>query len=63
VPLAPAVFVAVELTPGQPSLAPAWLTMAVLVEVGAVSCYGRMQRHLLRSARVRVPTRRHVALA
>jgi hypothetical protein len=42
---------------------PAWLAAAVLVEVGAVSCYGRMQRHLLRSAGVRVSTRRHVALA
>ncbi|MEU8661951.1 lysylphosphatidylglycerol synthase transmembrane domain-containing protein [Actinoplanes philippinensis] len=40
-----------------------WLAAALLVETAAMQAYARMQLHLLRSAGVRVPLRRHVALA
>lgn len=42
---------------------PGWLAAALLAETAAMQAYARMQRHLLRSAGVRVPLRRHVALA
>ncbi|MEO3787324.1 YbhN family protein [Actinocorallia sp. B10E7] len=64
---------AVELALGWPSLTsalsqlrapqPGWLTSAVIVELAAMVMYARMQRRLLRSAGVRVPIHRHVALA
>jgi putative heme transporter len=67
------VVVGVELALGWRSLAaafaqlhspaPAWVAAAVLTEVAAMSAYARMQRHLLRSAGVRVRLRRSVALA
>ncbi|MBW6438684.1 YbhN family protein [Actinoplanes hulinensis] len=40
-----------------------WLAAALLAETAAMQAYARMQRRLLRSAGVRVPLRRHVALA
>ncbi|MEV6863426.1 YbhN family protein [Streptosporangium subroseum] len=68
----PALF-AVELTLGWPSLTsalsqlrapdPGWLTAAVAAELVAMGAYARMQRRLLRSAGVRVPIHRHLALA
>jgi uncharacterized membrane protein YbhN (UPF0104 family) len=42
---------------------PGWLAAALLAGTAAMQAYARMQRHLLRSAGVRVPLRRHVALA
>jgi uncharacterized membrane protein YbhN (UPF0104 family) len=67
------VILAVELVIGWPALASAlshlsrprfgWLAAAVLAEVAAMGAYARMQRRLLRSAGVRVPIHRHIALA
>jgi putative heme transporter len=64
---------AAELVLGWPSLAaalshlrapePAWLAAGVIAELAAMAAYARMQRRLLRSAGVRVPFYRHVALA
>lgn len=64
---------AVELALGWPSLTaalsqlrapqPGWLAAAVVSELAAMSMYARMQRRLLRSAGVRVPIYRHIALA
>ncbi|MEU6200991.1 YbhN family protein [Streptomyces sp. NPDC047061] len=75
-PVAVAALVALfttELVLGWPSLAaavsqlraprPEWFGLALAAELAAMSCYGRMQRRLLRSAGVRVPVHRHVALA
>lgn len=67
------VVLTVELVIGWPALTsalthlgrprPGWLAAAVLAEMAAMNAYARMQRRLLRSAGVRVPIRRHVALA
>lgn len=67
------VLFAVELVWGWPSLEKAFaqlraprvepLVLAVLAELGVMGAYARMQRHLLRSAGVRVSVRRHLALA
>jgi uncharacterized membrane protein YbhN (UPF0104 family) len=67
------VLLAVELVIGWPSLASAlsqlhsprtgWVAAAVLVELTPMSAYARMQRRLLHSAGLRVPLRRHLALA
>ena len=64
---------AVELVLGWSSLAGAlrqlrtphlgWLALAVLVELAAMNSYGRMQRHVLRSAGVRAPMIEHLRLA
>lgn len=40
-----------------------WLAAALLAGIAAMQAYARMQRHLLRSAGVRVSLRRHTALA
>jgi uncharacterized membrane protein YbhN (UPF0104 family) len=63
----------VELALGWPALTdavshlrapdPGWLAAGLVAEVAAMSAYARMQRRLLRSAGVRVPFHRHVALA
>ena len=63
----------VELIVGWPALTLAmsqlrsphagWLAAAVLAEVMAMGCYARMQQFLLRSAGLRVPIRRNIALA
>jgi putative heme transporter len=42
---------------------PGWIAGAVLSELAAIVAYARMQQHLLRSAGVRAPLRRHLALA
>ncbi|MFI6074720.1 YbhN family protein [Actinoplanes sp. NPDC051343] len=65
--------IAVELVAGWPSLVsalshlrtpePGWLAAAMAAELAAMSAYARMQRRLLRSAGVRVPFHRSVALA
>ncbi|MFF5075434.1 YbhN family protein [Actinoplanes sp. NPDC000266] len=67
------VLFAAELIVGWPALASAmsqlrgphagWLAAAVLAEVIAMGCYARMQQFLLRSAGLRVPIRRNIALA
>jgi hypothetical protein len=64
---------ALELVIGWPALAsalthlsppqPGWLAAAVVAEIAAMDAYARMQQRLLRSAGVRAPIRRHVALA
>lgn len=64
---------AVELVWGWPSLEKAFaqlrapriepIVVAVLAELGVMGAYARMQRHLMRSAGVRVTVRRHLALA
>lgn len=64
---------AVELKLGWPSLSaalkqlhtshPGWIAAALAAELMAMGAYARMQRRLLRSAGVRVPLHRHVALA
>ncbi|MBU2666316.1 YbhN family protein [Actinoplanes bogorensis] len=64
---------AVELVLGWPALAsavshlraprPGWLAAAVVAEVIAMAAYGRMQQFLLRSAGLRVPAYRNVAVA
>ncbi|WP_246278486.1 hypothetical protein [Phytohabitans rumicis] len=63
---------AVELTLAWPSLTAAlaqlqapdarWLAVAVAAEVTAMGAYAQMQRRLLRSAGVKVPIHRHLAL-
>jgi uncharacterized membrane protein YbhN (UPF0104 family) len=63
----------VELALGWPSLTaalaqlrapqPGWLAAGVVAELAAMAAYARMQRRLLRSTGVRVPLRRHIALA
>jgi putative heme transporter len=63
----------VELVIGWPSLSaalthlraptPGWLLAAVVAELAAMAAYARMQRSLLLSAGLRVPLRRHIALA
>lgn len=68
-----AVVLGVELALGWRSLADAvahlrtphlgWLAVALLTETGAMQAYARMQRHLLRSAGIRVSLLRHMALA
>jgi len=40
-----------------------WLALATLAELAAMNAYGRMQRHLLRSAGVRAPMIEHLRLA
>jgi uncharacterized membrane protein YbhN (UPF0104 family) len=67
------VLLAVELALGWSSLSTAlhqlraphvgWLTLATLAELAAMNAYGRMQRHLLRSAGVRVSLIDHLRLA
>jgi uncharacterized membrane protein YbhN (UPF0104 family) len=67
------VLFAVELKLGWPSLSaalkqlhashPGWIGAALAAEVIAMVAYARMQRRLLRSAGLRVPLHRHVALA
>ena len=67
------VLFAVELAVGWPSLAaalarlrapqPGWLAAGLALEIASMGAYARMQRHLLRSAGVRAPLRRHLALA
>lgn len=67
------VFFAVELVLAWPSLTsavsqlhapkPGWVAAAVLAELIAISSYARMQRRLLRSTGLKVPLRRHIALA
>ena len=67
------VLFAVELKLGWPSLSaalkqlntahPGWVLAAVAVELMAMGAYARMQRRLLRSAGLRVPLHRHIALA
>ncbi|MFC4068948.1 lysylphosphatidylglycerol synthase transmembrane domain-containing protein [Actinoplanes subglobosus] len=67
------VLFAVELVLGWPSLAsalgqleapdPGWLAAAVAAELAAMGMYARMQHTLLRSAGLRVPLYRNVALA
>jgi hypothetical protein len=67
------VLFAVELTLGWPSLSsalsqlhtshPGWIAAAMAAELMAMGAYARMQRRLLRSAGLRVPLHRHVALA
>jgi len=67
------ILLAVELVLGWESLAGAlrqlrtphvgWLALATFVELGAMNSYGRMQRHLLRSAGVRAPMIEHLRLA
>ncbi|XVV08570.1 lysylphosphatidylglycerol synthase transmembrane domain-containing protein [Actinoplanes sp. CA-131856] len=62
-----------ELVVGWPALVQAvsqlraphtgWLATAVAAEVIAMGCYARMQQFLLRSAGLRVPIRRNIALA
>ncbi|GIE31804.1 membrane protein [Actinoplanes italicus] len=62
-----------ELLLGWPALAdaldhlrapePGWLAAALLAGTAAMQAYARMQRHLLRSAGVRVSLLRHTALA
>jgi hypothetical protein len=64
---------ALELVIGWPALTsalthlsrprPGWLAAGVVAEIAAMDAYARMQRRLLRSAGVRAPIRRHVALA
>lgn len=64
---------AIELVLGWPSLSsalgqlkaphPGWLAAAVLAELAAMGTYARMQHTLLRSAGLRVPLYRNVALA
>ncbi|MEV6847150.1 YbhN family protein [Actinoplanes sp. NPDC051411] len=64
---------AAELVIGWPALTsalahlsrprPGWLAAGVVAEIAAMGAYARMQRRLLRSAGVRVPIRRHIALA
>jgi hypothetical protein len=63
----------VELAVGWPSLSaalaqlrapePGWLAAGLVVEIASMTAYARMQRHLMRSAGVRAPLRRHVTLA
>ena len=67
------VLFAVELKLGWPSLSaalrqlhtahPGWLAAAMAAELVAMGAYARMQRRLLRSAGLRVPLHRHLALA
>jgi uncharacterized protein (TIRG00374 family) len=67
------VLLAVELVLGWPSLSsalgqletpdPGWLAAAVFAELAAMGMYARMQHTLLRSAGLRVPLYRNVALA
>ena len=67
------VLFAVELAVGWPSLAaalerlrapqPGWLAAGLALEIAAMGAYARMQQRLLRSAGVRAPLRRHLALA
>jgi uncharacterized membrane protein YbhN (UPF0104 family) len=67
------VLLAAELVVGWPSLSsalgqleaphPGWLTAAVFAGLGAMGMYARMQHTLLRSAGLRVPLYRNVALA
>jgi uncharacterized membrane protein YbhN (UPF0104 family) len=64
---------AIELRLGWPSLSsavkqlhtadPGWIAAALAAELMAMGAYARMQRRLLRSAGLRVPLRRHLALA
>ncbi|MFF5290199.1 TIGR00374 family protein [Paractinoplanes globisporus] len=64
---------AVELVLGWSSLAdalrqlrtphPGWLLLATLAELAAMNAYGRMQRHLMRSAGVRASIVQHLRLA
>ena len=64
---------AIELKLGWPSLSsalkqlhtshPGWIAAALAAEVMAMGAYARMQRRLLRSAGLRVPLQRHLALA
>ncbi|MGI5516082.1 lysylphosphatidylglycerol synthase transmembrane domain-containing protein [Streptomyces sp. CA-106131] len=42
---------------------PLWFAVALIAELAAVNCYGRMQRRLLRSAGVSRPVHQHIALA
>ncbi|XVU27936.1 lysylphosphatidylglycerol synthase transmembrane domain-containing protein [Actinoplanes sp. CA-054009] len=68
-----AVLFTAELVAGWPALVSAlaqlraphagWLAGAVLAEVVAMGCYARMQQFLLRSAGLRVPIHRNLALA
>lgn len=63
----------VELVLGWPSLRaafselraprPDWFAVALVAELAAMGCYGRMQRRLLRSGGVTVPIHKHIALA
>ncbi|WP_063763638.1 flippase-like domain-containing protein [Actinoplanes subtropicus] len=67
------IVLAVELALGWSSLTaalaqiraprPGWLAAGLALEIAAMSAYARMQRRLLRSAGVRAPLRRHIALA
>ena len=67
------VLFAVELAVGWPSLAaalarlrapqPGWLVAGLALEIAAMGAYARMQQRLLRSAGVRAPLHRHMALA
>lgn len=67
------VLFAVELALGWPSLAsalarlrapqPGWLAAGLVLEIASMGAYALMQRHVLRSAGVRAPLRRHVELA
>jgi uncharacterized membrane protein YbhN (UPF0104 family) len=64
---------AIELKLGWPSLSsalrqlhashPGWIAAALAAELVAMGAYARMQRRLLRSAGLRVPLHRHLALA
>jgi putative heme transporter len=67
------VLLGAELTLGWPALSgalaqlhtpsPGWIVAALIAGVMAMSAYARMQRRLLLSAGLRVPLRRHLALA
>jgi uncharacterized membrane protein YbhN (UPF0104 family) len=67
------VLFAVELVVGWPSLSSAlsqlraphlgWLVAGLVAQIIAMGTYARMQRSLLRSAGLRVPVYRHIALA